>query len=103
MTLKTGILISLVIIAVGCIAFAGIITRDGERIVPEGEGTIALDAGDFEAFPLPDHAARYLTDEYKSYFVEVEPGKKFPFQTRLMGHPVTPIGKAAVRRARAAP
>ena len=35
-TLKTGILISLAI-AVCFIAFAGIITRDGEAIVPEGE------------------------------------------------------------------
>jgi haloalkane dehalogenase len=75
-TLKTGILISLAIIAVCCIAFAGIITRDGEAIVPEGEGTIRLDAGDFEAFSLPDYAAKYVTDEYKSYLVEVEPGIK---------------------------
>ena len=61
--LKTGILVSLAIIAVGGIAFVGIITRDGETIVPQGEGTIRLDAGDFEAFPLPDYAAKYVNDE----------------------------------------
>ncbi|MCP4753658.1 MAG: hypothetical protein GY866_22460 [Proteobacteria bacterium] len=33
-----------------------------------------MDAGDFEAFPLPDYAAKHATDGYKSYFVEVEPG-----------------------------
>ena len=37
---------------------------------------MALDAGGFEAFPLPDDAARFVTDGYTSYFVEVEPGIK---------------------------
>jgi haloalkane dehalogenase len=77
--LKTGLLISWVVIAVAGIVFSGIITRDGERVVPEGEGSIPLDAGDFEAFPLPDYAAKYVTDEYKSYFVEVEPGPRFTY------------------------
>ncbi|MCP3985529.1 MAG: hypothetical protein GY723_14155, partial [bacterium] len=57
--MKTGILIALVAIAVAAILFTGVITRDGERVVPEGEGTIALDAGEYEAFPLPDYAAKY--------------------------------------------
>jgi haloalkane dehalogenase len=65
-----------VIVAVAGLSFAGCITRDGARVVPEGEGTVRLDAGDFEAFPLPDYAANYVTDDYKSYFVEVEPGIK---------------------------
>ena len=54
--------------------FAGVITRDAERVVPEGEGTVSLDAGDFEAFPLPDYAAKHVEDGTKSFFVEVEPG-----------------------------
>ncbi len=74
--MKARLRILLVVIAVVAILFAGVITRDGERVVPQGEGTIRLDAGDFEAFPLPDYAAKYVTDEYKSYFVEVEPGIK---------------------------
>ncbi len=40
----------------------------------EGAGTIRLDAGDFEALPLPDYAAKFLTDEYESRFVEPELG-----------------------------
>ena len=59
--MKTGILIFLVVIAIAGIVFSGVITRDGEKVVPEGEGTIRLDAGDFEAFPLPDYAAKYVT------------------------------------------
>ncbi len=77
--MKTGLLILLVVIAFAAIVFTGVITRDGEMVVPEGEGTIPLDAGDFEAFPLPDYAAKYVTDEYKSYFVEVEPGSRFTY------------------------
>ena len=76
MTLKRRILISLAIIAVAALIFVGRITRDGERVVPKGDGIVALDAGDFEAFPLPDYAAKYVTDKYKSYFLEVEPGIK---------------------------
>jgi haloalkane dehalogenase len=86
--LKTRILISLAVIAVVAIIFAGCITRDGERVVPEGAGTVALDAGDFEAFPLPDYAAKYLTDGYKSYFVEVEPGIKVHVLEVGSGFPV---------------
>ena len=37
---------------------------------------MALTAGDFEAFPLPEDAANFVTDGYTSYFVEVEPGIK---------------------------
>ncbi len=86
--MKIGLLILLVVIAVAGISFAGVITRDGERVVPEGEGTIPLDAGDFEAFPLPDYAAIYVSDEYKSYFVEVEPGIKVHVLEVGSGFPV---------------
>ena len=86
--MQTRILIFLVVIAVAGIVFSGVITRDGEKVVPEGEGTIRLDAGDFEAFPLPDYAAKYVTDEYKSYFVEVEPGIKVHVLEVGSGFPV---------------
>jgi len=86
--LKTGILILLAVIAVAAIALAGVITRDGEDVVPEGEGTIILDAGDFEAFPLPEYAAKYVTNEYKSYFVEVESGIKVHVLEVGSGFPV---------------
>jgi haloalkane dehalogenase len=86
--LKTGILISLAVIAVAGILFAAVITRDGNRVVPKGEGTVRLDAGDFEAFPLPEYAAKYVTDEYKSYFVEVEPGIKVHVLEVGSGFPV---------------
>ncbi len=86
--MKKRILISLSVIAVAAIVFTGVITRDGEMVVPEGEGTIPLDAGDFEAFPLPDYAAKYVTDEYKSYFVEVEPGIKVHVLEVGSGFPV---------------
>lgn len=70
------LLILLAVIAVAAILFAFVITRDGKPVVPEGKGIITLDAGEFEAFPLPDYAAKHVTDDYKSYFVEVEPGIK---------------------------
>ncbi len=78
----------LVVIAVAGIVVTGVITRDGEMVIPQGEGTIALDAGDFEAFPLPEYAAKYVTDEYKSYFVEVEPGIKVHVLEVGSGFPV---------------
>jgi haloalkane dehalogenase len=79
---------SLGVIAVAALIFAVAITRDGERVVPRGDGVVTLDAGDFEAFPLPDYAAKYVTDEYKSYFVEVEPGIKVHVLEVGSGFPV---------------
>ena len=46
---------------------------DGERIIPEGEVRVELHVGEFEAFPLPDYAAAVVSDDYDSYFIEVEP------------------------------
>lgn len=63
-------------VAVAALFFAALVTRDGERVVPRGSGVVTLDAGDFEAFPLPDPAAKFVTHAYESYFVEVEPGIK---------------------------
>ena len=74
--MKSRILISLAVVAVAALIFVGLITRDGEWVVPKGDGIVALDAGDFEAFPLPDYASKFLTEGYKSYFIEVEPGIK---------------------------
>ena len=64
------------IIIVICFVFVIFITRDGEMVTPEGKGVISIDVGDFEAFPLPDYALNMINSNYKSYFVEVEPGIK---------------------------
>ncbi|MBW1785339.1 MAG: alpha/beta fold hydrolase [Deltaproteobacteria bacterium] len=82
------ILISLAVIAVAAIVFAIVITRDGELVTPQGKGTITLDSGEFEAFALPDYAAKHVTAEYKSYFVEVEPGIKVHVLEVGSGFPV---------------
>jgi haloalkane dehalogenase len=76
MTKKQIVAAILVILAVAAVVFAIVITRDGELVTPQGSGTITLSAGEFEAFPLPDYAAKLVTADYKSYFVEVEPGIK---------------------------
>ncbi|PKN71320.1 MAG: haloalkane dehalogenase [Deltaproteobacteria bacterium HGW-Deltaproteobacteria-12] len=82
------LLILLAVIAVAAILFASVITSDGKPVVPEGKGIITLDAGEFEAFPLPDYAAKHVTDDYKSYFVEVEPGIKVHVLEVGSGFPV---------------
>ena len=64
------------IIIVICFVFVIFITSDGEMVTPEGEGVVSIDVGDFEAFPLPDYALNMINSNYKSYFVEVEPGIK---------------------------
>jgi haloalkane dehalogenase len=82
------ILIVLALCTVVGIAAAGVITRDGEVVTPVGQGTITLDAGTFEAFPLPQYAAKHLSGGYKSYFVEVEPGIKVHVLEVGTGFPV---------------
>ena len=76
--MKKFLLITLFIITGAGIVFVYYITRDGEFVTPEGQGTQTLDASSFEAFPLPDYAAKKIGPTYKSYFVEVEPGIKDP-------------------------
>lgn len=81
------------LIAVGLIVVAGIlysfwITRSGKRVTPKGKGTIELEAGTFEAFPLPDYAQKFVTEDYKSYFIEVEPGIKIHMLEVGQGYPV---------------
>ncbi len=71
------ILLALVgILVAAALLTALLVTRDGARVMTNGQGTVVLDAGEFEAFPLPDYAAGFVSDDYKSYLVEVEPGIK---------------------------
>ena len=68
--------------------FSFYITRDGKIVTPMGEGTITLDSGTYENFPLPDYAAKMISADYKSYFVEVEPGIKVHILEVGQGLPV---------------
>ena len=68
--------------------FSFYITRDGKIVTPVGEGTITLDSGTYENFPLPDYAAKMISADYKSYFVEVEPGIKVHILEVGQGLPV---------------
>jgi len=86
--MKKTLLILLAVIAAAMIVFGLVITRDGELVVPEGKGVVKLDVGEFEAFPLPNYAAKHVTDGYKSYFVEVEPGIKVHVLEKGSGFPV---------------
>ena len=79
-------LLGIAVLAIGI--FAIILTRDGELKTPVGNGTVDLAAGSFEAFPLPDYAAKFVTDAYKSYLVEVEPGIKIHVLEVGTGYPV---------------
>lgn len=84
-----NILLSILGVAVLAVVGSGIVlTRDGELKTPAGDGTVALEAGSFEAFPLPDYAAKFVGDDYKSYFVEVEPGIKIHVLEVGSGYPV---------------
>ena len=65
-----------------------VLVQDGERIIPEGEGRVEMDVGEFEAFPLPNYAAAVVSDDYKSYFIEVEPGIKIHVLEVGQGYPV---------------
>ena len=74
-----------------CVAFTlfGLyITRDGDIFTPIGQGEVFLDSGTYEAFPLPKYASEMLNSNYKSYFVEVEPGLKVHVLETGKGFPV---------------
>ena len=88
MTFGRVILAVLGVLVVAALTTALLITRDGERITTTGQGTIDLDAGTFEAFPLPDYAAAFVDSGYKSYLVEVEPGIKIHVLEAGTGFPV---------------
>ena len=80
-----------ILVGVVLVGFAGLAiyaTRDGELVTPEGDGLVTLEAGTFEAFTLPDYAAAFVGPDYKSYFVEVEPGIKIHILEVGEGYPV---------------
>lgn len=81
-------LIALTIIVGASLVGSYLITREGKLVTPTGEGTIMLDSGTFEAFPLPAYAANFVTEDYKSYFIEVEPGIKIHVLEVGNGYPV---------------
>lgn len=68
--------------------FATSLTRDGHLVTPSGEGTVTLDSGVYEAFPLPSYLSDVLSNDYKSYLVEVEPGIKIHVLEVGSGYPV---------------
>jgi pimeloyl-ACP methyl ester carboxylesterase len=84
--MKAYITIAAVVAAL--VALAVFIQRDGELVTPIGSGKIVLPVGEFEAFPLPDYAASHVTPDYKSYFIEVEPGIKVHVLEVGQGYPV---------------
>lgn len=73
---------------VGFIVVGIVVTRDGELKTPVGEWTVSTASGDYEALPLPDYAARLLSNDYKSYLVEVAPGIKIHVLEVGTGYPV---------------
>ncbi|MEM9740079.1 MAG: alpha/beta fold hydrolase [Pseudomonadota bacterium] len=85
--LRVLLILLAVILAIGSVT-SFLVTRDGKLVTPEGKGEIALETGTFEAFPLPDYAAAVLSEDYKSYFVEVEPGIKIHVLEVGTGYPV---------------
>ncbi|MEM1154638.1 MAG: alpha/beta fold hydrolase [Pseudomonadota bacterium] len=75
-------------ILVVVITGVGALIREGQLITPRGQGSVNIASKRFEAYPLPDYAAKAVTDEYKSYFVEVEPGIKVHVLDVGTGFPV---------------
>lgn len=82
------VLIVLAIVAVVAAAGAFAMTREGKTVTPKGAGTVKIGSKEFEAFPLPDYAAQFVTEDYKSYFVEVEPGIKVHMLEVGTGYPI---------------
>lgn len=88
MTIGRIFLVSFGILFAAFLITALVITRDGKLVTPSGQGTVPMNAGSFEAFPLPEYAAAFVTDNYKSYLVEVEPGIKVHVLEVGTGFPV---------------
>ena len=78
----------LVLIAFALIILSFFVTRDGYVVTPIGEGQVVLDSGTYEAFPLPSYASNMVDSNYKSYFIEVEPGLKVHVIEAGEGFPV---------------
>ena len=85
--MSTAMKVAAVLAALPVVA-ALVLVQDGEHIIPEGEGRVELDVGELEVFPLPDYAAAVVSDDYKSYFIEVEPGIKIHVLEVGQGYPV---------------
>jgi haloalkane dehalogenase len=82
------LLIGLGVVVLAFAVFAFVITRPGSLVTPSGEGVVALDAGEFEAFELPPYAAQLAGEGTKSYLVEGEPGIKIHVMETGEGLPV---------------
>lgn len=76
------------IVVTALVVFGFYSSRDGELKTPVGQNTVALESGNFEMFPLPDYASKFVGDDYRSYFVEVEPGIKVHMLEVGSGYPV---------------
>ena len=81
------LIIVAIILVIGMVG-SFIITRGGKLVTPVGEGEITIGSKTFEAFPLPDYAAAFVNEDYKSYFIEVEPGIKVHMLEVGTGYPV---------------
>lgn len=84
----TRIVIGLAVIGAILTAGAFAMTRDGSRVTTQGSGTVVTEAGEFEAFALPDYARAVLPQDARSYLVEVEPGIKIHIIEIGTGQPV---------------
>ena len=82
------LLTALTIFVASALVVSFAVTRDGKVITPIGEGTITIGNKTFEAFPLPNYAAAFINDEYKSYLVEVESGIKVHILEVGTGYPI---------------
>ena len=78
----------LILIAFSLIILSFFVTRDGYVVTPIGDGQVVLDSGTYEAFPLPSYASNMVDSNYKSYFIEVEPGLKVHVVEAGEGFPV---------------
>lgn len=79
-------LVAILLLAITVIAYD--LTRDGVLKTPTGQGMLTLEGEAFEAFPLPRFAASFISEDYKSYLVEVEPGIKVHILEVGSGYPV---------------
>ena len=78
----------LILIAFSLIILSFFVTRDGYVVTPIGDGQVVLDSGTYEAFPLPSYASNMVDSNYKSYFIEVEPGLKVHVLEAGEGFPI---------------
>jgi len=83
-----AILIGIGALGVAAAAGAFAITRDGATVTPQGSGQVNTASGTFEGLPLPDYARKFVTDDYKSYLIDVEPGIKVHVLEVGEGYPI---------------